>query len=263
MGAGDDFIVTSIVKKAYAKHGKPICVGDGRDIKWEEVFDHNPKFARTIEPDAVWVHNIMFDRPYIDYFKTTTERMSYRHTFHVEPGEIFFHPQELRHKQTDFVYIEPNTKGTFSGNKDWGFEKWQSVVNLLPGVRFIQGRGRLLEGVEQVETRTFRDACALLSRAKFFVGTDGGLHHASAALGLQAVVVWGGLVSPKILGYDTHINLHSGTSSCGSYGPCSHCKQALEWVKIEQVVNAIRSLADQKPSGDVSASSRVDQKNVA
>jgi ADP-heptose:LPS heptosyltransferase len=98
--------------------------------------------------------------------------------------------------------------------------------------------------VRRVETSSFRDACRLLSNADLFVGTDGGLHHAAAALGKRAVVVWGGLVSPKILGYDSHINLHSGTHSCGSEGPCLHCRKALDWVTVDMVVSAIESLCD-------------------
>jgi ADP-heptose:LPS heptosyltransferase len=243
IGFGDDFIVTSIVKKAYAKHNKPICVGDGRDIKWEEVFDNNPKLSKAVYPGAVWVNNVMFNRPYIDNLKTTPERVVYNPNFKAEPGEIFLTDAERgRFKDSGFIYIEPNIKGSFGGNKDWGFEKWQEVVKHLP-YRFIQGKGRKLDGVEQIQTGSFREACALLERSDFFVGTDGGLHHAAAALGKRAVVVWGGLVSPKILGYDAHINLHSGTHSCGSPKACAHCRKALDWITVDMVCDAIRSLA--------------------
>jgi len=252
IGYGDDFIVSSIVKRAYAKHKKPICVGDGRDIRigdnYEDrsrgqVFLNNPKISDVVYPGAVWVNNVMFNRPYIDNLRTTSEKVVYNQLFHVEPGEIFLTDEEkAKYSESGFIYIEPNTKGTFGGNKDWGFEKWQDVVKRLP-YRFVQGKGRKLDGVEQCETATFRDACALLDRADFFVGTDGGLHHAAAALGKRAVVVWGGLVSPKILGYDTHINLHSGTGSCGSPKPCKHCREALDWVTVDMVKDAIRSIA--------------------
>ena len=182
-------------------------------------------------------------RPYIDYTKTTDKKIVFRN-YKASPGEIFLKPEEIPDIE-GFIYIEPNTKGTFGGNKDWGFENWQKVVNSLP-YRFVQGWGRKLDGVEQINTKSFRHACGLLSKADFFVGTDGGLHHAAAALGKPAVVVWGGLVSPKILGYDTHINLHSGTHSCGSRTACEHCRKALEWVTVDKVIDAIRSLAEPK-----------------
>ena len=245
MGFGDDLIVSSIVKKAYQKHHKKVCVGDSK-VVWEEVFDHNPKISREPYKGCIWVPNIMGNRPYIDKEKSKPGKIAFNPDYRVEPGEIFFDPSELRHDQKDFIYIEPNTKGTFSGNKDWGFEKWQQVVQRLP-YRFIQGKGKRLEGVEQVETTSFRDACALLSRASLFVGTDGGLHHAASALGIPAVVVWGGLAPPKVLGYENHTNLHSGTYACGSSESCEHCKKALEWVSVEMVVKAIEEAIHRIP----------------
>lgn len=238
MGYGDDLIVSSIVKKAYAKHNKKICVGDGQKVIWEEVFEHNPKMSKEPYPGCIWVPNIMGKRPYIDYTRSKPGKIAFNYDYKVEPGEIFFHPSELRHDQKDFIYIEPNVKGTFSGNKDWGFEKWQQVVKALP-YKFIQGRGRRLDAVEQVETRSFRDACALLANAKLFVGTDGGLHHAAAALGLPGVVVWGGLAPPSVLGYDAHTNLHMGAAACGLNGACEHCRKALAGITVEMVVSAI------------------------
>lgn len=225
-------------------------MGDGSAIKWEEVFDNNPKMSKTIYPGCPWVLNSMHNRPYIDNLKSTPERFVYNQDFRAEPGEIFLTDEEKQKyadeekygDMADFIYIEPNTKGTFGGNKDWGFERWQSVVRSLPGIKFVQGKGRALSGVKQIDTGSFREACALLSRGSAFVGTDGGLHHAAAALGKRAVVVWGGLVSPKILGYPNHINLHSGTHSCGSTTSCKHCRQALDWVTVEMVREAIMSI---------------------
>jgi ADP-heptose:LPS heptosyltransferase len=177
----------------------------------------------------------------------------------VEPGEIWLTDKEKeRYKgYKNFIYVEPNVKGSFSGNKDWGFEKWQKVINQCPELRFLQGKGKKLNGCEQVGTQSFRDACALLYHADLFIGTDGGLHHAAAALGKQAVVVWGGLVSPKILGYETHTNLHSGVPSCGNHAACEHCRRALDAIKPEMVVNAIRSYAVPRTTGAVQESNTV------
>lgn len=212
---------------------------------------------------CIWVANVMGARPYIDYAKTQAEKIAYNQNFKAEPGELWFTEQEkLRYQnQSGFIYIEPCVKGTFSGNKDWGFQKWQKVVEALPEFRFVQGlapfQGKILRGAKAVPTKTFRDAASLLLHADLFVGTDGGLHHAAAALGKRAVVVWGGLVSPRILGYDTHTNLHSGTRSCGNYKACEHCKEALNWVTVDMVIDAIRSVAKQGQAGAVQEGDRL------
>lgn len=238
MGFGDDVIVTSIAKRANTVTGKPVMVGDGTRIIWSEVFRNNPRITDKIRPDAVWVKNVSGNRPYIDYSKSDRTRFVWK-PYKVEPGEIYFSADELRWQQKGFVYIEPNVKGSFGGNKDWGFNRWQEVVNNLPGIWFVQGTGKKLANVDQLETKSFRDACALLSGASLFVGTDGGMHHAAAALGKRAVVVWGGLVGPATLGYEGHTNLCKAKTFCGSQVTCPHCRQALDAITVEEVCDAI------------------------
>jgi ADP-heptose:LPS heptosyltransferase len=115
------------------------------------------------------------------------------------------------------------------------------VVKFLPDVRFIQGPGRRLDGVEQAQTDSFRQACALLSKASLFIGTDGGLHHAAAALGKPAVVIWGGYTHPRNLGYDFHVNLQAnGVEPCGLTIPCQHCRTAMDRVTVKEVVQAVK-----------------------
>jgi hypothetical protein len=242
-------MLTGIVKKAYARHKKPICIGRGgknylQEALWPEVFENNPKIAQEPYPGCVWVPDIKGNRPYIDYAATEKRKdqsVVYKRGFRPEPGELFFTDEELAPYQhlDGFIYIEPNVKGSFSGNKDWGFDKWQQVVERLP-FKFIQGRGRKLDGVIQIGTPSFRSACALLSKSRLFVGTDGGLHHAAAALQIPAVVIWGGLVGPDTLGYDNHVNIRApGVRDCGSHTRCEHCRRALDRITVDQVCEAI------------------------
>ena len=173
--------------------------------------------------------------------------MAWVESFRCEPGELFL--DETAWPDRDFVYIEPNVKadGIYKDNKDWGFDKWQQVVDALPGIRFLQGLGRKLEGVEQRPTKSFRDACGLLLHANLFVGTDGGLHHAAAALSKPGVIVWGGLINPLITGYPSLDILCKAKSFCGSLTPCSHCREALDMITVEMVVDAITSRLQRAP----------------
>lgn len=233
-----------IARKAHKKHpNKKVMIGDGSVIEWSELYENIPYLSKTLDPDGVWVHGAKGFRPYVANERTTKEKMVWRREFKAEPGEIVLTQEELDvWPQSDFVYIEPNIKGWLGPNKDWGFDKWQKVVNQFPSLRWIQGPGTKLEGVEQAQTDSFRQACALLSKAALFVGTDGGLHHAAAALGKPAIVIWGGFTHPRNLGYDFHINLQAkGIEPCGNLKPCNHCKDAMNKVTVEMVVNAISS----------------------
>lgn len=241
MGYGDQLLASGIARRARQKHpDRVICIGNGHEVEWSEVFENNPYVSKEIVEGCIWVHSHKGYRPYVDYTKTTAEKFAWKKDFKAEAGELYLREEEKRWSESGFVYIEPNVKGWLGPNKDWGFERWQAVVNALPEIRFIQGPGRKLEGVEQMETKSFRDACALLDRALLFVGTDGGLHHAAAALGKKAVVIWGGFTHPRNLGYDTHINLHSGTEPCGNLKPCTHCVKAMDQITVKRVAETIR-----------------------
>ena len=79
-------------------------------------------------------------------------------------------------------------------NKDWGLELWQELANLCAssGIRVHQiGQNphpqRLLNHAVYLHTPTFKQAAAVLARAKAAVLPEGGLHHAAAALGIRAV----------------------------------------------------------------------------
>lgn len=242
MGFGDSLLATADVKKAKARFpDRPVVVGNGLTVSWCEVYDHNPKISREITPDAVWVRSAEGLRPYIDYAKSGSGRFAWNYNFRAEPGEIFLTEQETDWPDRDFVYIEPNVKGTVSENKDWGFDNWQRVVDALPGIRFIQGTGRKLANVEQRDTQCFRHAVGLLSHARLFVGTDGGLHHAAAAVGKPAVVVWTGFSPAEVLGYPNHINLQAKTKACGSVKKCAHCDAVKKQITVEKVIEAIES----------------------
>lgn len=244
MGWGDDLITTSVVKRAYAKVGQRLCVGDGSQAFWSAVFENNPKIAQKPYEGCQWVRTYKGYRPYIK--SNEPEHIVYEKDFKAEPGEIFFsqHELDLFPSFDNFILIEPNTKRLpLSRNKDWGPVRWQAVVKALPQFRWVQmktGKHKL-DGVELVGTTSIRQGFAMLRRAAVFLGTDGALHHAAAALGMSAVVVWGGLASPKNLGYDSHVNLHGGSNPCGWKAPCLHCQGELDKITVPMVIEAIKA----------------------
>jgi hypothetical protein len=104
-------------------------------------------------------------------------------------------------------------------NRQWGWDRYAALISSRPHLRWVQaGKPELstLPGVMRVSTNSFREACAVLARATAYVGPEGGLHHASAALGIPAVVIFGGYISPEVTGYRCHMNLFSGEGlGCG------------------------------------------------
>lgn len=192
-------------------------------------------------------------RPYIaDKLPT---RWVWRDSFRCEPGEIFFSLVErefAQRVQASFsddqpVLIEPHNKAKPEVvNKAWGWERWQALANLqsVPLVQVGPKNARTLDGVQRIETETFRDACAVLSVCRGYVGPEGGMHHAAAALGIPAVVLFSGFISPELTGYMEHRNIYHGGAPCGSRLPCTHCRESLDAISVEEVDANLKELLD-------------------
>lgn len=209
---------------------------------WSEVFEGNPNVSRT---EGFPLQNRPGHRPYhLGAVRTQHgNKAIYNPNFRAVPGELYGVTPRLHGK----IVIEPNFKPDFfADNKDWGWERYQALVETVGPGEFLQLGApgvRRLTGVEQVKTAFFRAALDWLAGARLFVGGDGGLHHAAAAMRLPAVVIFGGLVHPRTLGYDFHINLASEDAGCGHMFPCQHCRKAMEAITVEQVAAAIREIS--------------------
>lgn len=255
MGYGDDIIATGLARGS-ASRGKRAAFGDGRKIIWgpwsEEIFKYNPHIARPgteRKNDIEWIAHYKGNRL---YNKSGGDRWIWNYEFKPVPGELFFSQDEVEFRnQQDagFVLIEPNVpwQKSCAPNKDWGHDKYQAVADSLIAqgervVQFSHGTKRL-NGVETINTqKSFRHALAALSRAKYSVLPEGGLHHGAAALGIPAVVLFGGFIPPQVTGYDIHVNLTGGEEACGSLKECQHCRRAMSKISVEEVLKATERL---------------------
>lgn len=238
-------MATGQVKAMYA--ARPVrvrVVGLADKPQWNAVFDHNPKITGSCAPPVQVLRNGSGLRPYIA--GKTTAKWLWRRLHHPEPGELFFTEDE-RAFAAHFagrLMFEPNVKANGHANKAWPIERWQIVADQLPDVIQCGAEGsRWLNGVERVVTPTFRHACAVLSVSRAFVGTEGGLHHAAAALGVPAVVLWSEFIAPDITGYASQINLRHAGEPCGNRLPCRTCLESMAAISVDEVLTAIEGLA--------------------
>jgi len=163
------------------------------------------------------------------------------------PGELFFERNELAAAAaaltaldtSRLVIIEPNTKRQ-APNKAWGAVRYSSVAWRLAkeGFEVVQFAGeQAIAGIPQISAATFKIACAVLRHARLYIGPEGGLHHAAAALQIPAVVIFGGYISPAVTGYKTHTNLFTGQGvGCGRVDPCGHCRDCMGKITVDDVL---------------------------
>lgn len=259
MGYGDEIMATGMARGLHAR-GKRAAFGDGRKIIWgpfcEEMFLHNPNIARPgseQSKDLEWIaHYKGPGKSERKYNKLVNGKWVWNYNFKVTPGEFFFSEIEKGQVEhfsavmTGSIVIEPNVpwQKTVAGNKDWGEKKYQHLTDLLleRGLRVIQfchkNSRRKLVGAQLIELPTFRNVLRCMSMASLYIGPEGGMHHAAAALGMKAIVIMGGFIPPQVVGYPGHINLTGGAEACGNIEPCSHCQRAMERISVDEVMEA-------------------------
>jgi len=259
LGIGDDIMLTAKLKRIKSENPDKSIVPIKKDtiVKWSIVYENNPNVSNKITKNTILVE--VRPRPYLyGFFNDGKGEYSKFKKYRPKPGEIYLTSDEIKRAQNkilnakNFIYIEPNIGNSLvhGSNKDWGFKKWQLVVNSLPNLTFVQAGepgSRKLKNVISIETSNIRDAFALLSLSKFYIGPEGGMHHAAAALDKKAIVIFGGVTSPESTGYDFHINLYNDDhpdSPCGRSYPCDHCKESMEKITVQDVIDSINSLMD-------------------
>lgn len=253
MGFGDDIMASGMAREL---NGKRAAFGDGKRIIWgpwsAEVFHNNPHIARPGEERADDLHWIDYYKGHRKYNRMNGDRSRWiwNYEFKAVPGQIFFTDAEMEYAERlepGFVVIEPNVPiKPVAPNKDWGLAKYQAVADRFLGaghdvVQFSHSRDRLA-GVRRIETPTFRKALAALSRARLAILPEGGLHHGAAAVGVRAVVIFGGFIPPQVTGYSFHANLTGDALACGSLFKCRHCREALDRISVDDVWRAGRTM---------------------
>jgi ADP-heptose:LPS heptosyltransferase len=252
VGLGDQLIASGLAKGAAAR-GKIIAFGDGRRILWDAnsptIFKGNPNIAPpkgtslNASLDLEWIHFYKGNRL---YNRHTPGRWEWNYDFRCKPGEIYLTKQEKQFAKlvgdTPLVIIEPNPspKSPVS-NKQWPLSRYEEVAKALRNegfdvVQLHYRGGKLLRNARSFPSPSFRNAMAVLARAKLYIGGEGGMHHAAAAVGVEGVVIFGGFIPPQVTGYALHTNLTGGAEACGSLQPCEHCAAAMQAIGVDEVL---------------------------
>lgn len=250
IGYGDELMAAGEVRAMQeAGETRKVAILDRHNrVRVHELWRHNPRIATREEAAAgnvVRYRNCGGHRPYIE--RIEPHRFTWR-PYRPKPGELYFDPSEeaFGQRHVGRVIVNPSFK---QENKDWGFARWQRLVDMNPGVSFAQlvyADRPALRGVEAIPTPTFRHGAAVLAQSIGIVTTEGGMHHAAAAVNVPAVVIFGGFTAPWVTGYDAHVNLYAGGDPCGSRQPCAHCRDAMASIKVETVSDALRGILERK-----------------
>jgi hypothetical protein len=250
IGIGDELMVSGEARRMQEHDPRKVRVTFNGEHRWHRVWAYNKRIATLGERGdfqeyAARVNGL---RPYTA--SKSAQRWTWRE-YRPPPGEIY-----LNDFETDFgrrhagrIVLEPTIKRGAPPGKDWGWIRWNKLAWIFEreGVRVTQlgpiGT-RILDGsVEHIVTSDFRAAAAVLANARGAVVHEGGQHHAAAALGLPAVVIFGGYISPAVTGYEMQTNFFTGDDlGCGMRIACEHCRAAMARIEPEQVARSFLRL---------------------
>lgn len=273
MGYGDDIMALGEAEAIYRATGARVLIVDRDDRPQRSpVWEHHPAIATSDkEPHRTRLVNAPGARPYIKtWAEADGEPMAVYSDWRARDvlGNLVLAPaedalgRELRAKIGPYVVVQPHLKDGASPNKDWGFDRFQEVVRRCPSVTFVQvgpvpddGPEGMLAGATPVRTDTFRAACGVLKYADAYLGPEGGLHHAAAALRRPAAVIFGSFIAPENTGYSFHLNFYTRDqhAPCGRWARCAACAQALERITPEAVATGLRSLLSPRHGGCIHA----------
>jgi hypothetical protein len=244
MGWGDELMAAGQAARASRETGRKVCILNRHgEARFHEIWEGLDFISPTKVPGYLGISNGPGCRPYIEYPFTSAghKYTAWRARDHRPVISPLLVGERARRP---IVLIESTIKAQANVNKAW--PGWQQVVDQLPGVEFIQCRppgatGHGLRGghVHQVVTETFIDAVAMLNTCALYVGPEGGMHHAAAALNVPAVVIFGGSPSVRATGYPDHTNF-GGDEPCGRWEPCAHCARTMNAITPERVVQAVK-----------------------
>lgn len=232
-------MLTAEARRLFERTGQKAVIGNNET---SPIWENNPHIGIGAGPKT---SSHIGKRPYIKGCDGV--RIIYDENHRPEKGEIYLTDEERKWAEpyAGSILVEPHCKLTFSGNKGWKWDRWIEVAQALPITQCLPPGKRPLPHADHLHTRTIRHALAALSTARLLITTDGALHHAAAALGTPAVVIWGARTNPKILGYAEHENIYAGQGeSCGMMAPCDHCVDAMDRITSDMVLNAAHRLLD-------------------
>lgn len=277
MGFGDALIASAQARALNEETRLKVAIGDGKALRWGtpeiEVFRGNPRLATQQDIDrgeVTWLVNCTRRRPYIDYARMLADHKAVcpeedpwkvvkkrdgRFPWHFTgwtvpgPGELYLSQPEISRAREKFAgrrfaVIEPGIKNGASPNKVWPFDRYKDIASRLR-MSFVQFNPVIpLPGAWSVRTGSYREACAILSLASLYVGTEGGLHHAAAAFGVPSVVYHGGYIRPW--GYPRQRALYREHGSpCGQRVACPHCQEIARDITADEAMDAIEQVMDE------------------
>jgi len=133
--------------------------------------------------------------------------------------------------------------GPWTRNKDWDFLRFEEVVEHFRDKRFkfvqIGGRGDIrIEGCHDF-FGTVRETAAIMSLCELFLGPISAGMHLASAVGIPAVIIFGGREDPRCIALDGHSTVTADVecAPCWRVEPCQKGKICMNKITSNMVID--------------------------
>ena len=148
--------------------------------------------------------------------------------------------------------ISTETKKEFFGKlRAWPKIYWEKLVGLIkaeyPEIKIIDVsmKSYHIKNVIQMGDLSFREIGILISYAQCYVGTDSGVSHLAAITQNKSIIIWSGVITPKLLSYhDTQEIVLAkpapSCNNCGNLGWCNNDNICMKAIKPSAVYTKVK-----------------------
>jgi ADP-heptose:LPS heptosyltransferase len=277
---GDNVVITGLISQVKKNTDCNIVLFSLR----KEVFENNPNIFKIIDLNNhkfLFYILILFQGtriiefntktyPHIDIFdllRKKSKKKYFKHISEVIGGnlskyinfgnfknEIYLSNKEQKKFEKKFSnillnkysIILPYSKKTMTPIRNWGFDKYQKLVNLV-NINWVQAGAKNekpLENIVNLKDTTIRELFFLVKNSSFVLSNDGSLNHIANSFNVTSFVIMSGFTNSEFIKYRNSIIISREPqiecAPCYLKEPCYREKQfCIEDISIEIVKKKI------------------------
>lgn len=156
-----------------------------------------------------------------------------------------------------YICIEPNTKKTFTVNKQWPLKNWQELINLINKftaenkidckiVQIGSPKSPNMDGVINLSgLTTFRQVKEIIDRSCLLIANEGGMAHLASGSDTISVIICNPSLPKNLMTYPKNINifpLNGNMHDCGLKKTCDTCQEMLNSITPNYVLDKIKHI---------------------
>ena len=248
-GMGDNLLLTGLLPELRRQNlGKKIIV---ESSKWSSLFFNNPYVDWVTDKHFITTKRhykpkyIINENNQVSIYQQIGKRLGFEGIFY---PELYLTAEELSNITDRYfdnidkpviVFCPIGKRGYSANRKEWGIQNFQRTINLTSEKYHWMQVGissdMLLNDVIDARGLTIRESAAVFAKADLALILEGGLMHLAKAVGTLAVVIYGGVISPKTSGYPENLNIYTKVdcSPCfRSDKPLTNCEMMTCMKKI-------------------------------